>query len=433
MIEFSKKYKPLFELLRGKHPEVDTVIMTGGRGSAKSFAVSTGSMIGLVENEFNILYTRFTNVSITDSIKPEVEDKIELLGYSDKVNNTKTHIEVIKGGEQKARIAFKGIKTGSKQQTANLKSLSGFNVFVIDEAEEIPDFATFEKVFLSIRSKEKQNITILILNPTSVHHWIYKHFFEDCGVTGGANTIKDNVMYIHTSYLDVKREHLAKNIVNYYKKLKKKDPARYENIVGGGWTDIVEGKAYTGWKKITNEYYDKLNLPEAYAIDWGKSDPFAILKGKYDKYNNRLYLKELHYESENLIAQNASDYEIQSIRNSGGIIPYVVRKCNIDKTKYIVCDSVSPTNIEILNDMGYEYAYGVAKGSGSILSGVQLLQSTEVFYTNDSVNIDKEYSLYCHKQDRLGYLQDQFIDQHNHLMDCARYLRKDFDSIIALE
>jgi phage terminase large subunit len=63
------------------------------------------------------------------------------------VNNTNTHIE--KGKE---RIAFKGIKTGSSQQTANLKSLEQFNAFVVDEADEMPDYETYEKVFLSIRS-----------------------------------------------------------------------------------------------------------------------------------------------------------------------------------------------------------------------------------------------------------------------------------------
>lgn len=31
-IKFSSKYKPLFDILKGKYPEVDTVILTGGRG-----------------------------------------------------------------------------------------------------------------------------------------------------------------------------------------------------------------------------------------------------------------------------------------------------------------------------------------------------------------------------------------------------------------
>jgi len=235
-IKFSKKYKPLFQLLTGKYPEVDTVILTGGRGSAKSFVIACLALTALVYHAWNVLYTRFTNVSIIDSIKPEVDDKIELLQLSEYVNSTTSHIE-----HNGNRIAFKGIKTGSKQQTANLKSLFGFNLFVIDEAEETPDFETFEKVFLSIRSKDKRNITILILNPTTSMHWIYEHFFEKKGVEGGSNLVRDNVMYIHTTYKDVSKEYLAPNILKYYERMQEDEPEKYDQIVGGGWITEPEG------------------------------------------------------------------------------------------------------------------------------------------------------------------------------------------------
>lgn len=236
-IIFSDKYKPLFDLLEGKYPDVDTVVITGGRGSAKSYNVATFSLIALTVYNHDVLYTRFTNVSIVDSIKPEVDSKVELLGLEPYVDVTNTHIQNKKGN----RIAFKGIKTGSKQQTANLKSLSGFSVFVIDEAEETPDFETFEKVFLSIRSNEKRNLTILILNPSTSSHWIYEEFFEKRQIEGGSNTVHKNIMYIHTSYLDVEKKYLAPNILAYYERLKEEDPVKYEQVVLGGWITEPEG------------------------------------------------------------------------------------------------------------------------------------------------------------------------------------------------
>ena len=235
-IDISKKYKPLFRLLTSDLPDIDTVIMTGGRASGKSFVVSLFNLIALVEHDWNVLYTRYTNMSIVDSIKPEVSDKIELLNYENKVNDTQKQIE--KGNN---RIAFKGIKTGSKIQTANLKSLSGFNCFVVDEAEELPDYETFKKVFYSIRSVEKRNLTILILNPTTKEHWIFKEFFEKKGLAGGENTVIDNVMYIHTSYKDVNEKYIPKNIIRDYNKLLIEDPLKYDNIVIGGWIQDPEG------------------------------------------------------------------------------------------------------------------------------------------------------------------------------------------------
>jgi len=236
-LEICYKFEPLFELLDpDNYPEVDTVIMTGGRYSLKSHTTSIFSLISLVDYDWNVLYTRFTNVSITDSIKPEVSGKIELLGYEQSVNDTNTHIET-----DKARISFKGIKTGSSQQTANLKSLSGFNVFVVDEAEEIPDFATFKKVFYSIRSETKRNLSILILNPTVSTHWIYQEFFQNRDVEGGSNLVKDNVMYIHTSYLDGDIERMPQNIRRDYERLLEENPTEYDNIVNGGWITEPEG------------------------------------------------------------------------------------------------------------------------------------------------------------------------------------------------
>jgi len=236
-VEISKKFKPLFQLLDNNwHPEIDTVIITGGRYSLKSYTVSIFSLISLVQYSWNVLYTRFTNMSIVDSIKPEVSDKIELLNLGESVIDTQNQIEY-KGN----RISFKGVKTGSQQQTANLKSLSGFNLFVNDEAEELPDYKTFKKIFYSIRSTEKRNLTILILNPTTKQHWIFQEFLEKKGLQGGENCIVDNVMYIHSSYLDCDLTKMPNNILRDYQRLLIDNPIDYNNIVLGGWIQEPEG------------------------------------------------------------------------------------------------------------------------------------------------------------------------------------------------
>lgn len=235
-IDISYKFQPLFEILEGQHADVDTVIMTGGRSSGKSFAVAVHSLVSLVDYNWSTLYARFTNISIEDSIKEEVSSKIEILNYQNKVNDTINRIE-----HGKNRIAFKGIKTGSRQQTANLKSLSGFNCFIVDEAEEIPDYETFKKVYYSIRSVDKRNISVLILNPTTKQHWIFGEYFNKPKVEPGFCGIKNNVLYIHTSYLDVNPEYIAENIRKDYERLKIEHPTKYDNIVLGGWIEDIEG------------------------------------------------------------------------------------------------------------------------------------------------------------------------------------------------
>jgi len=275
MIEVSKKFKPLFQLLdNNHHPEIDTVIITGGRYSLKSYTVSIFSLVAMVYHGWNTIYTRFTNMSIIDSIKPEVSDKIELLGLELFVNDTQTQIE-----HKTNRISFKGIKTGSNQQTANLKSLSGFNLFVNDEAEELPDLKTFKKIFYSIRSTEKRNLTILILNPTSKDHWIFQEYFEKKGLEGGENCIVDNVLYIHSSYLDCDLNKMPKNILSDYERLKEDNKTDYDNIVLGGWIQEPEGVLLP---KSRLKFQKTDNIPEENIIfKFAIGDPANLGGDKY--------------------------------------------------------------------------------------------------------------------------------------------------------
>jgi len=299
-IEISGKFKPLFALCDPvNYPEVDTVIVTGGRYSLKSYTVSIFALVALFYYQWNILYTRFTNMSIVDSIKPELTDKIEILGLNGVLQDTQTHIEY-KGN----RIAFKGIKTGSLSQTANLKSLSGFNVFINDEAEELPDYKTFKKIFYSMRSSTKRNLTVLILNPTTKEHWIYKEFFEKKDVKGGVNQVKGNVMYIHSSYLDADQSLIPKNILADYNRLKIESPKEYDNIVMGGWVTELEGQVFpeSSLKRYREFPQDMEYFTIAFAdtADEG-TDNFAMPIARV--YGNQVYILDAIFDTENLTIQ----------------------------------------------------------------------------------------------------------------------------------
>ena len=159
-IEISEKYEPLFNIPKG----VDTIIITGGRLSQKSFAVGSAICYHTAINNHRVLYTRYALSSAEDSIIPEFNEKIELLGFEDYFDVTKNRISV---KHNKGKIVFKGIKTSSGNQTASLKSLKDFSMFVLEEAEEHPSFEDWDKVKKSIRSFDIQNVSILVLNPST--------------------------------------------------------------------------------------------------------------------------------------------------------------------------------------------------------------------------------------------------------------------------
>ena len=110
------------------------ILITGGRGSGKSFNASTFierltfEMKEVEKIVHQVLYTRYTMVSAGMSIIPEMMEKIELDGTTKYFKTTKTDIV---NKMTKSRIMFRGIKTSSGNQTAKLKSIQGITTLSV--------------------------------------------------------------------------------------------------------------------------------------------------------------------------------------------------------------------------------------------------------------------------------------------------------------
>ena len=233
----NKKYVSLFD------SDSRYFIATGGRGSGKSYGVNIFLLSLTYEVGHVILFTRYTLTSAHISIIPEFLEKIEMLGNHSDFHVTKDEIINLKTG---SKIIFKGIKTSSGTQTANLKSLAGVTTFVLDEAEELKDEDVFDKIDLSIRAKNNQNRVILVLNPSTKEHFIYRKFFESKGINGGFIGKKEDTTYIHTTYLDNK-ENLSESFLKQIEEIKLRRPEKYKHTILGGWLNKAEGVIFTNW------------------------------------------------------------------------------------------------------------------------------------------------------------------------------------------
>lgn len=388
-MNISPKYQPLF-----KRPEgVDTYIITGGRFSSKSFTASIAAVTWAATLNHRILYGRYTNVSGKDSTFPEVEEKIEMLGWQSlfKINQGR-----IEGKGNDSKIVFKGFKTGSNQQSASLKSLKDFSTLIVEEAEEIPDFDTYEKVSLSIRGNTgsgEPNLKVLILNPTTKEHWIWKEFFELRGVQAGYNGVKDNVCYIHTSYLDC-LEHVPNDILRSFDDMKVRKPERYKHIVLGGWLNKAEGCIIEDWRigKMDD------SLPYVYGMDFGYvNDPTTLVKVATDKENIYTQLK--------LYKKGMSTDEI---------ISFLRRK--IRTKDLIIADCAEPRLIEELKVAGFNVV-ACRKGKDSIKNGLAKLNEKCMISEANDAEVHRELNNYIWNDKK----SNTPIDNYNHAIDAIRY------------
>jgi phage terminase large subunit len=365
-------------------------ICTGGRGSGKSFSIGLLLCVLTLEPNHVILFTRYTLRSASISIIPEFLEKIELLGWQDRFYITKDEIINKNSG---SRILFRGIKTSSGDQTANLKSLQGVTTWILDEAEELIDEETFDKIDLSVRSKGIQNRVIMIMNPSTKEHWIYQRFFEGKGVQEGSNLVKSDTTYIHTTYLD-NLENLSESYINQLENIKLRRPEKYKHQILGGWLDKAEGVVFSNWQ-IGN--FIQVNT-SVFGQDFGFSaDPTTLVETSIDKQNKRIYLK-LHYYKQGLTTSQISELNKRFAKDS-----------------LIIADSAEPRLISELKTNNN--IVSAIKGQGSVTYGIALLQDFDLIVDPESTELIKELNNYCWLEKKSATP----IDSHNHAIDAIRY------------
>lgn len=414
----SEKYEDLYKWLsapKGSElAKVNTVVMTGGRYSQKSFATGLFSCVAAKDFNHRVLYTRYTLTAAQDSIIPEFEEKIDVLNCR---RSFSVKADRIQGIHNDSKIVFKGIKTSSGNQTANLKSLKDFSMFILEEAEEMPDFKSWDKIKKSIRALDVNNLNILILNPVTKEHWIYEEFFESRGVQEGFNGIKDEVMYIHTSYLDLERKYIddanwndfedKRKAYELYESLtvqQQKDvPYQifkkwyyYKHVVKGGWLGKSEGVIFENWSLGAFQEVG----PVWHGQDYGFSvDPTTLVKVSIDKARKKIYLKELLYEPR----LSTSDI----IQKNKQLAP----------GGFIIADSAEPRLIDEIHKAGVhiQKAY---KPEGSITGGIAFMLDYELIVDPSSLNLIKELNNYVWHDKK----SKTPIDAWNHLIDAVRYV-----------
>lgn len=405
--------QPVYDILYTTNKRV--ILITGGRGGAKSFNVSTFLERLTFEEGHKILFTRFTMNSAELSIIPEFQEKIDLEGTSKYFKSTKKDILNIKSG---SKLMFRGIKTSQGNQTANLKSIQGLTTFVVDEAEEWVNEEDYDKLRLSIRTKGVKNRIIIIMNPTDANHWVYQKYIKDThriveidGVDVQIST-HPQVEHIHTTYLD-NEDNVDGDFLNDIAELRQKairrrnegdteserkklyNSSKYAYSIIGRWASQAEGVILTYSEGAFDE-----SLPFCYGQDFGFSnDPTTLVKIAVDKKRKKMYWKEEFYEKHLTTNQI---YE----RNLA-----VAGKKNL-----IVADGHEPRLVYELNKKGLNII-GYSTPPDGIREGLKSMQDYEHIIDPESSKTKEEFDNYVWS-DKKAKIP---IDDYNHIIDPGRY------------
>lgn len=390
----SSKYRPLWE------SDTRYILITGGRGSQKSFAVSTWACDRTSRyKRWKLLYTRYTMQSAEISIIPEFEEKIYKLGESENFEITKTFIESKVTG---SGIIFSGIKTSSGNQTAKLKSINGLTGLIVEEGEEFVDEKAFNTIDDSIRMQGVPNVVVIVMNPQDIEHWVWQRWFEKSHrmeTIGGFQipiSTHQDITHIHTTYLD-NLENLSADYLAKIERLKQDNPAAYAHRYLGKWLDKKEGVIYPNWIEGAFD----MSLPYGYGLDLGfNPDPLALIKVAVDTTRMKIYMHEEIYKTR-LDDQTALALMLDRVTPDA----------------LVVNDTSEPRLIDMFARNGLNMQNAV-KGKDSIKEGIRELSKFQFIVTPESYNLKNELRNYVWNDKKASIP----VDAHNHGLDAFRYI-----------
>ena len=397
MIQLNPVFQPIFST------DKRYIVITGGRGSSKSFSTNTAACLLSYEPGHLFLHTRYTMTTAELSIIPEFREKIDLLEANSDFLVLKDKITNKQSG---STIVFRGIKTASGDQTGSLKSIQGLTDWFLDEADELTDEDKFDTIDLSVRGNSAQNRIVLILNPTTKEHWIWKRWFENhlsyVEIDGFKIPVSNHpdILHIHTTFWD-NLENLPKDYVSSLLKIRKENPDKYRHKILGGWLEKAEGVVFEEWEEGA---FNKF-LPYVFGLDFGYfPDPLAMVQVAVDRRKKEIFSKEVLYES-----KLSTEQAIKAVRNSIAK-PHDLIMCDTSEGRLFMELKRSGLNV-------HKVSKKMTGRDGSIITDIRDMQDYKLIIDPYSYNQKRELNSYVWNDKKASVP----IDDNNHTIDPLRY------------
>jgi len=382
VFQFLDAYAPLF------YYHHRYFLISGGRAGGKTYNVSAYCIMKLFQHEYSrIVISRYTQKSIKSSIYRDILDLLEKFGLKDYVRFEGEDIVCIATGN---RLMTHSFKLADKSNTAKSKGIANPTILVIDEATEIPSEEEFIKLNDSFRSAEGHTQIVLLFNPESKQHWIYRRWY----LNGRPNSKWfDDHVYSHTAHRD--NPYIDPLKVREWERMREIDPKYYEKHIEGMWQDAAEGRIFDNWK---SEWNPDPEATRIIGLDFGFSnDPTAIVDVRFR--NNRLWVQQIFY------GKSATNQDISEVLRNNGI----------SRSDIIVADSAEPKSIEEIRRAGFTIRPAI-KGPDSVRNGISKIMAKEVYVHPESKDVWEEYENY-----RWVSGVNKPIDAWNHAIDAIRY------------
>lgn len=348
----------------------------GGTSAGKTFGIIPIEIDYAIRNE--LTETSIVSESIPHLKRGAMKDFIKIMKDTKRWNQNRWNASDFKYTFSNGSfIEFFSADVDSKLRGARRDRL------YINECNNI-SFAAYTE--LAMRTKQS---IFLDWNPSS-EFWFHTELANDT-----------NVDFIILNYTH--NEAAPQSAVEFIERAKQKAETsdywkNWYSVYGLGQLGRLDSTIFNDWKQI--DIIPKEAKLLGHGIDFGyTNDPSTCIS---------LYkIDETFIAHEQMYRKGASNRDIYNqLKELQG---------------YFIADSAEPKSIAELRSYGMS-VLDAEKGQGSVLHGIQSLQSIDLKVTSSSLNLIKELRNYTWMKDKSGAVLNQPIDAYNHCIDALRYV-----------
>lgn len=380
----------------------------GGRGGAKSHAFADLLIErAIMQRGVRAVCVREYQVSLKQSVKLLLEDKINRYDLGREFNMLNTHIETPGDG----LIVFQGMQSHTAE---SIKSLEGFDIAWVEEAQNLSQ-RSLDLLRPTMFRKSGSEVWCS-WNPRYPTDPVDDFFRGNAPRKEGQGPWKapNSSILVRTSYRD--NPFVLPELLNEIEWDRARDPEKYAHVWLGEYERNSEARVFKNW--TVEEFDTPSDATMLFGADWGFSvDPSTLVRC----FPGRPTVDDL----------------------TGAITPS--RKLYIDREAYkigveidhlgelfdqvpgsrewpIRADSARPETISYLQRHGFPRMVAATKGPNSVKEGVIFLQGYDIIIHPRCVHTIDEFTMYSFVVDKMtGLVTPKLEDKKNHIIDPVRY------------
>lgn len=380
-------------------------VIMGGRGNGRSGTASRFVISQLLSKEYTRgAIMRAVHADIRASCWGELMDRLKEQNITESFRIADNDMFLQRGQNS---VRAHGFRASSGSLTARLKSLAGYNLIWIEEAEEIgeDEFRTLDD---TLRTTKGRIRIVFTLNTPPKNHWMLRKWFnlEPAPQAPGfyiphlKPEVKD-VVYLSGTWRE-NEPNMDIHTIDRYKNYQHTNPSYFWQVIEGLSPEEVRGKIYTGWQQI--EAIPIGARLVKFGIDWGWfPDPVSVVAVYY--WNGSYIVDEVIHGT-NLDDEFIAG-EIKKVSGWQGV--------------YAVCGADEPKSIEMLNKYKIR-AESTDARKGSVAFRIKVTSTKKMLVTRRSTNVWGGYEVYRWAEDKDGNPKGVPDHEGSDPMDAVSYV-----------